>query len=108
MNEIWLTYVDHEGENQRILIDKDEFVVGRHTSADLCYPDDRLSREHTRIERVDEEFVASDCDSTNGTRLNGEDLFEPTVLKDGDELLLGDRLRLSVDLVKPEGLPNSV
>jgi len=100
MNKLWLTYVDQDGSDQRVAVDKDVFIIGRHTDVDLCYPDDRLSREHVRIERVDEEFIASDCGSTNGTRLNGEDLFEPTAIRDGDELTLGDRLSLSIRLAK--------
>lgn len=98
MTELWLIYVDHEGQDQRLLVDKDEFVIGRHAAANLCYPDDRLSREHLRIDRVQDDFAAVDCGSTNGSRLNGEDLVEPTVLRAGDELLLGDRFRLSIEL----------
>jgi hypothetical protein len=98
MNELWITFVNHEGSDQQLLVDKDEFVIGRHSSTDLCFPDERLSREHLRIEKIDDEYVATDNGSTNGTKVNGTDIFEPTVLKDGDSLVLGDRLQIAIEL----------
>ena len=98
MNELWITFVDHEGSDQQLLIDKDEFVIGRHSSTDLCFPDERLSREHLRIEKVNDDYVVTDNGSTNGTKINGNDIFEPTVLKDGDTLILGDKLEIAIEL----------
>ena len=70
-------------------VDKLRFVVGRHSESDLCIPDSRLSREHVRIERKGEDFIATDLGSSNGTTINGEPLTEPTLIKGGDEIVLG-------------------
>lgn len=56
-----------------------------------------VSRQHARLLRDDAAVYLMDLDSTNGTRLNGEQL-PPAVekrLRDGDEITLG-RLRLYI------------
>jgi len=52
--------------------------------------DGRMSRTHARIERTGSTWTARDCDSRNGTWLNGHRLFDPTRLADGDVLRCGD------------------
>ena len=89
MAELVLTYTDKNGDERRSTIDADRFVVGRHSQSDLCIPDGRLSRQHLKIDRFGDVFVASDAGSSNGTLLNDKPLKEPAALKDGDVLELG-------------------
>ena len=53
-------------------------------------PMDRLiSRDHARIVRRGANLWLEDMGSTNGTNLNGQRLFEPALLRAGDEISLG-------------------
>ncbi len=92
-----------EGVEQTIdLKGKTEHTLGRMDSASHSYPDIDLnpyngadagvSRRHAKITRLGEErYYVMDLSSTNYTFVNGEQLepFEPKVLSDGDEILLG-------------------
>jgi hypothetical protein len=105
MPEIWLKYIDENGEHQRVLVESERFVVGRHSANDLCVPSEKISREHLKIERRSDRFVAADCYSSNGTTLNGENLMEPTFLRDGDKLNLGGDLEIEIEIVSRESEP---
>lgn len=105
MVELWLNFTDEKGEPKRVLVEKEKFAVGRHSENDLSIPNGKLSREHVKIERFGDVCVVSDCDSSNGTTLNGEDLSEPVALKNGDRLNLGGGLEIEVELVSDD--PNA-
>ncbi len=104
MTDLFITYKDESSENQRVRIDLDKFVIGRHSQCDLAVPDSRLSRRHLQIERFANVFVASDLGSSNGTELNGEKLSDPKGLADGDILNLGG-LEFSVEFESDEPAP---
>jgi pSer/pThr/pTyr-binding forkhead associated (FHA) protein len=89
MVELWLTYKDPTGSEQRIAVDTEKFTIGRHSENDLSIADARLSRDHALIERFGDIFILSDKGSSNGTEINGQDLAEPTALKDGDVVSFG-------------------
>ncbi len=88
MPELFLLF-EFNGDRQRVRVDKDEFVIGRHSAADLSIADGRLSREHLKINRYGDLFFAGDLGSSNGTTLNGENLIVPLALNSGDKLDLG-------------------
>ncbi|MGH9946335.1 MAG: FHA domain-containing protein [Pyrinomonadaceae bacterium] len=89
MIELFLKYEDEKGDEKRAQVEGEKFVVGRHTETDLCIPDGRLSRQHLKIDRFADVFVASDAGSSNGTTLNGKPLKDPEALKHGDIIELG-------------------
>src|SRR6186713_1123015 len=89
MTELFLKYTDQKGEEKRVAVSGEKFVVGRHSQSDLYIPDGRLSRQHLKIERFADVFVASDAGSSNGTLLNDTPLKDPIGVKDGDVLDLG-------------------
>ena len=96
MTELFLEYKDERGEVKREPVLGNQCVVGRHTESDICIPDGRLSRQHLKLDRFGDVFVASDAGSSNGTTLNSEPLKEPIALKKGDVLELGG---LKIDVV---------
>jgi FOG: FHA domain len=110
MTELWLKFTDDNGVEKRVAVDRDKFSVGRHSAANLCIPDGRLSREHIRIERFGDVFVVTDRGSSNGTTLNEKELSEPVGLKHEDVLDLGG-LKITVEIESdqpaayPEGEP---
>lgn len=101
MTELFLEYKDERGDLRRVAVTTDKCVVGRHSEANICIPDSRLSRQHLSIERFGTVFVASDAGSSYGTVLNGQPLTEPKGLTNGDVLELGG-LRIDVELVSDE------
>lgn len=98
MTEMRLKFTGPDGSEKLVAVPGNKFVIGRHSASDLLIPDGRLSREHVRIERIGDEFAASDLNSSNGTTLNGEKLEGPAKLKDGDTLVLGGGVRLSIEI----------
>ena len=102
MTELWLKYIDENGERRRVAVQRDIFVVGRHSENDLSLPNEKLSREHLKIERFGDVFIVADCNSSNGTTLNGENLNARETLKNGDTLNLGGGLEIEVELVSDE------
>lgn len=89
MASLTLKFDDVSGEPVAVTVEKERFLIGRHSECDLCIVDSRLSREHLLIETIDGEFLVTDRGSSNGTELNSEGLFETTILNDRDELDLG-------------------
>ena len=66
-------------------------VVGRSGSSDVHLPDDDVSRTHALLWQEADRMWIADLESSNGTRLNGHLLAEPTELRDGDAVAFGDR-----------------
>jgi hypothetical protein len=81
-------------------------LIGRAGHCDLVLPQDNVSREHARVSLRHGEFVVEDLGSSNGTWVNGERLTGPTVLRDGDGLVLGDA-EIAFSSVSPAGGPRS-
>jgi DNA-binding NtrC family response regulator/pSer/pThr/pTyr-binding forkhead associated (FHA) protein len=69
-------------------------VLGRGPSADVQLLDDKVSREHCRIEVTPARAMIEDLGSQNGTYVNGEAVTRPTPLAAGDEIAVGDSLLL--------------
>lgn len=89
MARLHIKFTDVDGEERLVNVDSPEFTVGRHSSSDLPIVDSRLSRDHVLIERRGDAYFVSDRGSSNGTKLNGVPLLEPTEIKNGDKADLG-------------------
>jgi len=63
-------------------------VIGRAPPADVCIPDQSLSRSHLRVAYFQDEVMIEDLESTNGTRVNGE-AVTLSQIKPGDQISLG-------------------
>lgn len=78
-------------------LEKEQFVIGRGSAADLVLRDDIASRAHAEIMRMDvegdcSEYYVSDLDSTNGTYLNGAKVTSQQLLQDGDKIKVGNHM----------------
>lgn len=62
---------------------------GRAREADVILEDQNVSRFHAELRMVNGELFIRDCDSINGTRLNG-DLVVDASVHPGDTITLGD------------------
>jgi pSer/pThr/pTyr-binding forkhead associated (FHA) protein len=63
-------------------------TVGRGEEADVCVHDSWASRIHCRLTERDGELWVEDENSSNGTRINGENVAA-VQLQTGDELTVG-------------------
>lgn len=67
--------------------------VGREPAlVDIELPGAQISRRHARFSARDKHALVEDLNSANGTRLNGKQIkpYQPTPLRPGDTLRLGD------------------
>ena len=71
------------------MLDADSLVLGRGDKATLLLDSEEVSRAHAKLTRNDGEYTVEDLGSRNGILLNGLRVHS-AVLRDGDELQLGD------------------
>ena len=102
MEELWLKFIDTEGQSRRERVGGERFIVGRQSDCDLCIPDGKLSREHLEIERIGYNFIVSDLGSSNGTTLNGANLLGRVALSNGDRLNLGGSIEMTAEFASEQ------
>ncbi|MFZ0039681.1 MAG: DUF3662 and FHA domain-containing protein [Solirubrobacteraceae bacterium] len=74
---------------KRLVVGPAGATMGRSRQCDVMVDDPNVSRTHAEIRPRGGSWVVSDLGSTNGSRLNGQRLEGPEVLKPGDEIELG-------------------
>lgn len=82
-------------------------VIGRDGSCcQISLPEGCISRQHARLELTPMGVIITDLNSTNGTFVNGRRLTlydQPTVLRDGSIMALGD-ITLRVEIMDKPGV----
>ncbi|MCP6760956.1 MAG: FHA domain-containing protein [Fischerella sp. CENA71] len=82
-----------EGKTQRLLQPQHIWTIGRDRTSGIYVCDQRVSRRHAAIQYIKDAnhsgFYLVDLSSTNGTFVNGEPVYRPIKLQDGDHLRLG-------------------
>lgn len=73
---------------KEIDLPKADLSIGRDPNNDVVIPDALVSRRHARIVYDGREYLFHDCESSNGSLLNGDRVSERK-LSDGDVLWLG-------------------
>jgi hypothetical protein len=77
-----------DGDRIRI---KGTCSIGRAAINEVALPDAKVSRRHAMIHAQEQnEFWLADLGSSNGTFLNGRRVSHPMLLRDGDEILIGE------------------
>ena len=86
-----LTVILQDGTEQSHELIDDLITIGRLPENFLQIDDISVSSQHGTLTLVDGDYVYRDIGSTNGSRLNGQDLQPDTDhrLQDGDRLRLG-------------------
>lgn len=64
-------------------------TIGRTMNNDIALNDSFLSSEHALLQWDGQTWTIEDLESTNGTRLNGREVDQPTALDYGDTIQLG-------------------
>ena len=65
-------------------------IVGRSPGADIVIGAGYVSGRHARFQLMGQNLFVEDLGSTNGTAVNGRFISEPTALKNGDKVAVGD------------------
>lgn len=73
---------------REILLPRSILSIGRDPSNDLVLPDAMVSRRHAVVEYRGSQFYLRDCNSSNGSLVNGDRVSERT-LRDGDLVAIG-------------------
>ncbi|MFM8633384.1 MAG: FHA domain-containing protein [Planctomycetia bacterium] len=63
-------------------------TIGREEGNTIQLNDERISRYHLKIQADNDKIVLTDLESTNGTKVNGEDI-QVRIVRDGDMIALG-------------------
>ena len=89
---VWALYgsVQENAAPQRMPVLTNPFSIGRHPENSACIPHSTVSGHHAEILMAGENILIRDCDSTNGTLLNGKRLKTVEVLRSGDILHFGN------------------
>jgi pSer/pThr/pTyr-binding forkhead associated (FHA) protein len=72
--------------------------LGRGKRCELVVDDARISRVHGLVRSLNGQIWYADASSTNGSRINGQKVLQPTRLFDGCEIELG---RITIAIVDP-------
>ncbi|MFC1603215.1 FHA domain-containing protein [Pseudomonadota bacterium] len=70
-------------------LNKAALLIGRDPQGDVQLMDPRISRRHARLTQISSGYYIEDCNSTNGTLLNGKPV-QKHLFKPGDSLRIGD------------------
>ena len=76
-------------DGTRFELTDDKNIIGRQTTCDIVIADHNVSRVHAEIRLVQGTWHIDDRGSTNGTRVNGTVIVEPTKLVSGDVIAFG-------------------
>lgn len=104
--QVTLIVEDEHTGARRVEIAARRFSIGRDPSNELVVDDTNLSRRHALVEVFADGVQITDCNSSNGTILNGAPLRAAAALRDGDQLILGGtcEIRVEVRATTPNGL----
>lgn len=82
-----------KGRIFRLADSRAHVIVGRRHGS-LRLGDDKVSRSHAELVRMEGRWFVNDLASTNGTYLNGQLVIETTELRRGDRMQVGSSLLL--------------
>lgn len=83
-------YVHDNSEPVRMTVVSQPFTIGRHPENSVCIANSTVSGRHAEILLAGDQLLVRDCDSTNGSLLNGKRLSTVEPLKHGDILHFGN------------------
>jgi pSer/pThr/pTyr-binding forkhead associated (FHA) protein len=69
-----------------------EIAIGRNANCDISVIDEAISAHHARLSYHHAQWWLEDLSSTNGTFLNKDQVYVPTVIISGDEFRCGNTL----------------
>lgn len=93
-----LVICDDESRTTVVPLVRDEISIGRKEGNTIRLTERNVSRRHAKLLRENGAYAVEDVNSYNGIRVNGIRVKGRSVLKHGDEVLIGDyKLSLLLD-----------
>lgn len=77
-------------EGKHFELPKRPLSIGREASRDIQIIDPKVSRKHAVIRFEDGNYVIAMASARNGIKINGAKIAEQAVLREGDQITLGD------------------
>ena len=74
---------------ERVVLDGDSLKIGRQATCRVVFNDSNVSREHAQMRRTADGWKVLDLNSTNGVKINGQQIVAEQLLVNGDELAFG-------------------
>jgi hypothetical protein len=91
LTEAWLKVEAGFRKGRELLIGKPVLTIGRAEACDLgLFGDPMIEKLHARIYQQDGRFLIADNGSTHGTFVNDQRIHEPTLLRTGDLIRVGN------------------
>jgi pSer/pThr/pTyr-binding forkhead associated (FHA) protein len=84
-----LTITPITGDFNLMEFNNPEVIIGRDPLCNCCIQDETVSSRHARLGYHHNQWWLEDMNSTNGTFLNEDRVFTPTVVITGDEIRCG-------------------
>lgn len=88
MTPITLRVLDGADRGQVFRIESAPITIGREEGNSIQLNDERISRFHIKIQLDHDDLVLTDLESTNGTKVNGEEV-QLRILRHGDMISVG-------------------
>ncbi len=85
---ITFSFFENDLQEERRM-SKSVFVMGRDPSCDLQIVDPTISIKHAQFSFHHSQWWIEDLESTNGSYLNEQPIFEPMIITDSDHLRCG-------------------
>ncbi|MBC7088331.1 MAG: FHA domain-containing protein [Tissierellales bacterium] len=76
----------------------DEITLGRSNDNDIVIKSPYVSKHHFKIVKDEREFYIEDLNSSNGTYINGERIYDARKLKKGDIIKVGELEFMFMDM----------
>ncbi|MDC1175025.1 FHA domain-containing protein [Bacteriovoracaceae bacterium] len=97
--------VKADEQKQKVRLTAKALTIGRSSKADLKIDDDKLSSIHASVELThDSKVLFKDLGSTNGTFLNGSQIYESLLYVDDDILIGTQKITISKSDLNPREL----
>jgi pSer/pThr/pTyr-binding forkhead associated (FHA) protein len=87
---VYLTTNLRDGKSQSLRQSQNTWTIGRDRNSGIYLNSKYVSRRHAAIRYIEQGFYLVDFNSTNGTYINGEQIYHPTKLEEGDIIRVGN------------------
>ncbi|MGF1676900.1 MAG: FHA domain-containing protein [Rivularia sp. (in: cyanobacteria)] len=87
---VYVTTNLRDGKSESLRQSQHTWTIGRDRNSGIHINNKYVSRRHAAIRYINQGFYLIDFNSTNGTSINGEQIYQPTKLEDGDIVRIGN------------------
>lgn len=94
----YFVFLNGPTSGQKLILDpqKSELILGRSPESDIVIDNKNISRKHAKLKQDIDGVWLEDLSSKNGVLVNDQKILAPVLLKDSDQIQLGD---LKLELV---------